>query len=79
MLKMAGNLLINISMIQNILQKQTFCFPYAKSIEDRKKMAEWLISKKNFEMSVVLDTIDDNLLKFTILGQLGCMLSMMEK
>ena len=40
-----------------------FCFPYAKSIEDRKKMAEWLISKKNFEMSVVLDTIDDNLLK----------------
>lgn len=40
-----------------------FCFPYAKSIKERKKMAEWLISKKNFEMPVVLDTMDDNLLK----------------
>ena len=40
-----------------------FCFPYAKNIHDRKEMAEWLINKKHFDMPIVLDTIDDNLLK----------------
>jgi hypothetical protein len=40
-----------------------FCFPYAKNIHERKDMAKWLINKKHFDMPVVLDTIEDNLLK----------------
>lgn len=40
-----------------------FCFPYAKDINERKKMAEWLIDKKHFEMPIVLDSMEDNLLK----------------
>ena len=40
-----------------------FCFPYAKNIHERKEMAQWLINKKHFAMPVVLDTIEDKLLK----------------
>ncbi len=40
-----------------------FCFSYAKNINERKKMAEWLIEKKDFAMTVVLDTMEDKLLK----------------
>jgi hypothetical protein len=40
-----------------------FRFPYARNIHERKEMAKWLISKKHFDMPVVLDTIEDNLLK----------------
>ena len=40
-----------------------FCFYYAKSIADRKRMAEWLIDKKHFEMRVVLDSMENSLLK----------------
>lgn len=39
-----------------------FCFFYAKSIDDRRKMARWLIEKKHFAMPLVLDSIDDHLL-----------------
>jgi thiol-disulfide isomerase/thioredoxin len=39
-----------------------FCFFYAKTIDDRREMATWLIEKKGFSMPVVLDQIDDNLL-----------------
>ena len=39
-----------------------FRFPYARNIHERKEMAKWLISKKHFDMPVVLDTIEDNLL-----------------
>lgn len=40
-----------------------FCFYHAKSIEERKKMAEWLIQKKQFQMPVVLDSMTNDLLK----------------
>ena len=40
-----------------------FCFPYARNIHERKEMAKWLINKKHFDMPVVLDTIEDNLLR----------------
>ena len=40
-----------------------FCFYYAKNIDDRKKMAQWMIDKKHFKMDVVLDSMEDNLLK----------------
>jgi thyroxine 5-deiodinase len=40
-----------------------FCFSYAQNINDRKKMAAWLIDKKHFDMPVVLDSMNDSLLK----------------
>lgn len=40
-----------------------FCFSYAKNISERKKMAAWLIEKKNFDMPLVLDSMSDGLLK----------------
>jgi len=40
-----------------------FCFSYAQNINDRKKMAAWLMDKKHFDMPVVLDSINDSLLK----------------
>ena len=40
-----------------------FCFPYARNINDRKEMAQWLTSKEHFDMPIVLDTIEDDLLK----------------
>ena len=40
-----------------------FCFPYAKNIHERTEMAKWLINKKHFAMPVVLDTIEDQLLR----------------
>jgi len=40
-----------------------FCFSYAKNINERKKMAEWLIDKKHFDMPLVLDSMEDSLLK----------------
>lgn len=40
-----------------------FCFYYAKNIDDRKKMATWLIEKKNFRMPIVLDNMENTLLK----------------
>ena len=40
-----------------------FRFSYAKNRNERKKMAEWLIDKKYFDMPLVLDTMDDYLLK----------------
>jgi len=39
-----------------------FCFNYARTIDDRKKMARWLIEKKHFKMPVVLDSIENGLL-----------------
>ncbi|MBL1353558.1 MAG: redoxin domain-containing protein [Zetaproteobacteria bacterium] len=39
-----------------------FCFSYAKNIHDRKKMAAWLIDKKHFEMPLVLDSMENDLL-----------------
>jgi len=38
-------------------------FSYAKNIDERKKMAEWLIEKKNFDMPLVLDSMSDGLFK----------------
>ncbi len=43
--------------------KSDFCFPYAKNIHERTEMAKWLVDKKHFDMPVVLDTIEDKLLK----------------
>ena len=43
--------------------ESNFCFSYAKGIDERKEMAKWMISKKYFDMPVVLDTIEDKLLK----------------
>ncbi len=40
-----------------------FCFYDAKNIDDRKQMAQWMIDKKHFQMDVVLDSMEDNLLK----------------
>lgn len=40
-----------------------FRFYYAKNIEERKTMAEWLINKKHFDMPLVLDSMEDCLLK----------------
>jgi len=40
-----------------------FSFSYAKNINERKKMAEWLINNKHLDMPLVLDTIEDYLLK----------------
>ena len=40
-----------------------FRFPYAENIHERKEMAKWLINKKHFDMPVVLDTIEDKLLR----------------
>ncbi len=39
-----------------------FCFSYAKTIEDRLTMANWLIEKKNFRMDMVLDAMENKLL-----------------
>ena len=41
---------------------EDFCFLYARSIDDRREMAQWLIDHKDFQMPVMLDTMDDNLL-----------------
>jgi len=43
--------------------EEDFCFYYARSIDDRRKMAKWLIEKKRFKMPVVLDSIENGLLK----------------
>jgi len=43
--------------------KQDFCFYSAKTIDDRKQMANWLIEKKNFKIPIVLDNMDNTLLK----------------
>jgi glutathione peroxidase-family protein len=40
-----------------------FCFSYAININERKKMAAWLIDKKHFDIPLVLDTMEDYLLK----------------
>lgn len=40
-----------------------FSFSYAKNINDRKRMAEWLIDKKHFDMPLVLDSMEESLLK----------------
>ncbi len=40
-----------------------FCFYYAKNIDDRKRMAQWMIDKKHFKMDVVLDSMENSLLK----------------
>lgn len=40
-----------------------FCFYYAKTIAERKAMAEWLIEKKHFKMQLVLDSMQNSLLK----------------
>ncbi len=42
---------------------EDFCFYYARSIDDRSRMARWLIDKKHFKMPMVLDAMDDSLLK----------------
>ncbi|WP_161957647.1 deiodinase-like protein [Mariprofundus sp. EBB-1] len=43
--------------------EKDFCFSYAKNINERKKMAEWLMEKKHFDMQLVLDSMQDSLLK----------------
>ncbi len=43
--------------------EEDFCFYYAQSIDDRRKIAKWLIEKKQFKMPVVLDSIENGLLK----------------
>jgi len=40
-----------------------FCFSYATTIDERRHMAEWLIKTKHFDMPLVLDTMQDTLLK----------------
>ncbi len=40
-----------------------FCFSYAKNTNERKEMAEWLIDKKHFDMPLVLDSMENHLLK----------------
>jgi len=40
-----------------------FCLSYATTIEKRRHMAEWLIKTKHFDMPLVLDTMQDTLLK----------------
>lgn len=40
-----------------------FCFYYAKTPADRRAMAQWLIDKKQLRMQVVLDAMEDSLLK----------------
>lgn len=40
-----------------------FCFPYAKNIQERTEMANLLISRRHLDMPVVLDAIEDGLLK----------------
>jgi hypothetical protein len=40
-----------------------FCFSYARSIEDRATMARWLIDKKHFLWPVVLDNMDNSLMR----------------
>ncbi len=40
-----------------------FNFYYARSIDDRSKMAKWLIEKKHFKLPVVLDSMENDLLK----------------
>jgi len=39
-----------------------FHFSYAKNKNERKRMAEWLIVKKDFDMPLVLDSMEDGLL-----------------
>ena len=39
-----------------------FCFFYAKTADDRRDMAQWLIDKRAFRLPVVLDSMDDTLL-----------------
>lgn len=43
--------------------EKDFSFYYAKSIDERNKMAQWLIEKKNFKLPVVLDSMGNDLLK----------------
>ena len=40
-----------------------FCFYQAKTIEDRLHMAKWLLDKKQFEMPMVLDNMNNSLLR----------------
>jgi len=40
-----------------------FCFSYATTIDERQHMAEWFIKTKHFDMPLVLDTMEDTLLK----------------
>lgn len=40
-----------------------FCFLYAKTQEDRQKMVEWLVEKKDFQMPIVLDSLKDTLMR----------------
>jgi hypothetical protein len=40
-----------------------FCFYYAKTIEERSAMAQWLMAKKQFQMPLVLDSMENSLLK----------------
>lgn len=40
-----------------------FCFYHAKTIDERRNMAKWLIQKKQFQLPVVLDSMANDLLK----------------
>lgn len=42
---------------------EDFCFFYAKTLAERADMARWLIEKKQLRMPLVLDSMDDTLLK----------------
>lgn len=44
-------------------QAKDFCFYYAKTLAERTAMARWLIEKKQLDMPLVLDAMDDELLK----------------
>jgi type I thyroxine 5'-deiodinase len=41
---------------------EDFCFYYAKTLAERTAMARWLIEKKQLDMPLVLDAMDDKLL-----------------
>lgn len=40
-----------------------FCFNYAKSISERQEMASWLRDKKSLQMDIVVDNMEDSLLR----------------
>ena len=42
--------------------QDNFCFFYAKTLDDRKFMAQWMKDKKDFPTPMVLDSIEDTLL-----------------
>ena len=40
-----------------------FCFFYAKTLDERKHMAQWLLEKKRFRLPLVLDSMEDAIMR----------------